>query len=71
MIITNFKTYESATGEAALNLGKIHEAVAKETGADIRICVQAVDLARLCGELDIPSCLSLQKWSRSWRHLCA
>ena len=54
MIITNFKTYESATGEAAMKLGRIHEAVAKETGADIRIAVQPVDLAWLSHALDIP-----------------
>lgn len=54
MIITNFKTYESATGEAALALGKIHEEVARETGADIRVVVQPVDLAWLSHELDIP-----------------
>ena len=54
MIITNFKTYESATGEAALNLGRIHEEVAKETGADIRVVVQPVDLAWLSHELSIP-----------------
>jgi triosephosphate isomerase len=54
MIITNFKTYESATGQAALDLGKIHEEVAKETGADIRICPQATDLAWLSHELKFP-----------------
>ena len=54
MIITNFKTYESATGEAALRLAKAHEDAAKETGADIQVVPQAVDLARLCHELSIP-----------------
>lgn len=54
MIIINFKTYESATGQAALDLGKIHEEVAKETGADIRIAVQPVDLAWLSHTLKIP-----------------
>lgn len=54
MIITNFKTYESATGEAAMNLGKIHEEVAKETGADIRVVAQPVDLAWLAHTLSIP-----------------
>ncbi len=54
MIITNFKTYESATGQKAMELGKIHEKVAQETGADIRICVQPIDLAWLTRELDIP-----------------
>jgi len=54
MIITNFKVYESATGDKAVSLAKIHEEVARETGADIRIAVQAVDLARICQEVDIP-----------------
>ncbi|MFH0837881.1 MAG: triose-phosphate isomerase [Patescibacteria group bacterium] len=54
MIITNFKTYESATGESALRLAKIHQEVARETGADIQVAVQAVDLARISQELDIP-----------------
>lgn len=54
MIITNFKTYESATGEAALHLAKIHEEVARETGADIQVAVQAVDLARVAQEVGIP-----------------
>lgn len=54
MIITNFKTYESATGEAAMKLGKIHEEVAKATGADIRVAVQPVDLAWLSHTLSIP-----------------
>lgn len=54
MIITNFKTYESATGQAALDLAKIHEEVAAETGADIRICPQPVDLAWLAHGVKIP-----------------
>ncbi len=54
MIITNFKTYESATGKAGLELAKIHEAVAKETGKDIRICAQSPDLAWLANEINIP-----------------
>ena len=54
MIVTNFKTYESATGKAALELGKIHEAVAKETGKNIQICAQSSDLAWLANELSIP-----------------
>lgn len=54
MIITNFKTYESATGEAALNLARIHEEVAKETGADIRVAVQAIDLALVAQSFEIP-----------------
>lgn len=54
MIITNFKTYESATGEAALRLAKIHEEVAKETGQQIGIAVQATDLWKICQEVAIP-----------------
>jgi len=54
MIITNFKTYESCTGEAALKLAKIHEEVAKETGAHIQIAVQAIDLFRISQKVTIP-----------------
>lgn len=54
MIITNFKTYESATSDKAYSLARIHEEVAKETGADIRVAVQAVDLARISHDMDIP-----------------
>lgn len=54
MIITNFKTYESATGEAAVRLAKIHEEVARETGANIQVAVQAVDLAIVSGAVKIP-----------------
>lgn len=54
MIITNFKTYESATGQAAVDLAKIHEEVAKETGAEIMVAVQAVDLWRVCQAVNIP-----------------
>ncbi len=54
MILTNFKTYESATGEAALALAKIHEKVARETGADIRIAVQLADLYRISSQISIP-----------------
>lgn len=54
MIITNFKTYESATGVRAVELARIHEMVAKETGADIQVAVQAVDLMKVSSEVGIP-----------------
>jgi triosephosphate isomerase len=54
MIIINFKTYETGTGDKALELAKIHEEVAKETGANIQIVVQAVDIAKISQEVDIP-----------------
>lgn len=54
MIVTNFKTYESATSLNALELAKIHQAVIEETGADIRIAVHAIELAWLAHELSLP-----------------
>ncbi|PIZ73440.1 triose-phosphate isomerase [Candidatus Peregrinibacteria bacterium CG_4_10_14_0_2_um_filter_43_11] len=54
MIITNFKTYEQATGDKALELAQIHDAIAKETGADIRIAVQAIDLKNVAKMVTIP-----------------
>lgn len=54
MIITNFKTYEQATGDNAVSLAKIHEKVAQDTGAEIWVAVQAVDLARVAEAMSIP-----------------
>ena len=54
MIITNFKTYQSATAENAIHLASIHEEVAKELGVDIRVCVQATDLAPVIENVNIP-----------------
>lgn len=54
MIITNFKTYQSASAENAVNLAKIHQEVALETGADIRVAVQAIDLHRVAEAVNIP-----------------
>lgn len=53
-IIVNFKTYESATGEKALILAKIHEKIAKELNISIGVCVQAVDLRNIAENVDIP-----------------
>lgn len=54
MIITNFKTYESATGENAVHLAQIHQEVADETGKDIRIAVQTADIFRVASSVRIP-----------------
>lgn len=54
MIIVNFKTYESATGAKGLALAKIHEAVSKETGVDIIVAAQAVDIYRFSSQISIP-----------------
>lgn len=53
-IIVNFKIYEQATGDSALELAKIHEKVAQETGASIGIAVSALDLAKVCENVSIP-----------------
>ena len=53
-IIVNFKVYEQGTGESALSLAKIHDQIARETGASIGIAVSALDLARVIEAVSIP-----------------
>lgn len=54
MIFVNFKTYEQGTGEKAVALAKICEAVSKETGVEIIPVVQVVDLYRVTQAVKIP-----------------
>jgi triosephosphate isomerase len=54
LIITNFKTYPGAVGKKAVELAKIHEKVAKETGANLAVAVNFVDLKAVCDAVDIP-----------------
>ncbi len=54
LILTNFKTYQTATGSAALDLAKKHESVAKTTGQNVAVAVQAFDLANIAQNVDIP-----------------
>lgn len=54
LILTNFKTYPTAVNDGALALAKIHEKVAKETGANLAIAVSAIDLYRVAQAVDIP-----------------
>ena len=54
MIIVNFKTYEKAVGLDAVALAKIHELVAKETGVNIAVAVNALDLAEVVKAVSIP-----------------
>lgn len=54
IIITNFKTYESATGQAAVSLAKIHEEVARKYGVHIAVCPQVADLERVSRQVQIP-----------------
>lgn len=52
--ITNFKNYEQSIGTNAVELAKIHERVAKKTGASIAIAVSPVDVYRVASEVSIP-----------------
>ncbi len=54
ILVVNFKTYAQATGVKALELAKIHQKAAKDTGFTIGIAVQAVDLQMMTQEVDIP-----------------
>ena len=54
LILVNFKTYENAIGDKAIELARIHEKVAKETGISIAIAVNALDLAMVCKQVTIP-----------------
>jgi len=47
ILITNFKTYESALGEAWVNLAKIHNKIAKETWKELRVAGNTLDLRML------------------------
>lgn len=53
-IIVNFKIYEQSTGEDGVALARIHDQIAKETGASIGIAVNALDLARVVESVSIP-----------------
>ncbi|MCL4166882.1 UNVERIFIED_CONTAM: hypothetical protein GTU68_057926, partial [Idotea baltica] len=46
--------YEQSTGENAVKLAKIHEKVAKETGASLAVAVSPVDVFRVASEVSIP-----------------
>jgi triosephosphate isomerase len=52
--VINFKTYEQATGERAVKLAKICEKVANDTGTDVIIAVQNLDLFHVSREVSIP-----------------
>jgi triosephosphate isomerase (TIM) len=54
IIIINFKTYPSSTGQNAVRLAKICEKVAFETGTDIRIAVCAPDIYHISEIVSIP-----------------
>lgn len=53
-IVLNVKTYAEATGNNAVNIAKIMEKIAQETGASLAIAVQATDITRCVKEVKIP-----------------
>jgi triosephosphate isomerase len=57
MIFINFKTYQEGTGQNAEKLARICQEVAKESGVEIIVVVQAADILRL-------SRLSLPVWAQ-------
>lgn len=54
LLVTNFKTYEAATGQKALALAKIHEKVAKKYGISIGVAVQVTDIGLIASQVNIP-----------------
>ncbi|XHH10554.1 MAG: triose-phosphate isomerase [Candidatus Bathyarchaeia archaeon] len=54
MIIVNFKTYLESTGKKAVELAKQAEKASKETGVQIIVAPQFVDLAKIAESVDIP-----------------
>jgi triosephosphate isomerase len=54
MIIVNFKTYLESTGKKALDLAKQAERASKETGVQIIVVPQLVDLAKIVETVEIP-----------------
>ncbi len=54
MIIVNFKTYLESTGKRAVELAKQAERASKETGANIIVVPQFVDIAKVAQAVEIP-----------------
>ena len=54
VLIVNFKTYEETTGDNALKVALLCEKAAKETGKDVIISVQAMDLRLISSKVNIP-----------------
>jgi triosephosphate isomerase len=54
VIIVNFKTYKSATGENAVSLAKEFEKLAEKLKISVAVCVQNCDLFRVSEAVTIP-----------------
>ncbi len=53
-IVVNFKTYGQVDGDKTLELARICEEVAKETGKSLIVCPPMVELSRIAKEVSIP-----------------
>jgi triosephosphate isomerase len=53
-IVLNLKTYKESTGRNALKLAMIAERVQKQTGLNILVCVQAIDMKEVTSHVKIP-----------------
>jgi triosephosphate isomerase (TIM) len=53
-IVLNVKTYTEATGGNALEIARLMEKIAKETGVSMAIAVQAADITRCAKTVNIP-----------------
>jgi len=54
IIIVNVKTYSEATGRKAVELAKMMDKLAEETGASLAIAVQHSDIQKVADSVDIP-----------------
>ncbi len=54
IILTNFKTYESATGSCALTLSQAHYEAMEKTGVQFAVAPQNIDLATIAANVNIP-----------------
>jgi triosephosphate isomerase len=54
VVIVNFKTYQEATGQRAVELAKICEKVSKATKTEIIVVVQNIDIFHVSSEVSIP-----------------
>ncbi len=52
--ITNFKNYKTSVGDNGVQLAKIHERVAKETGVNLAVAVSPIDVYRISRAVSIP-----------------
>lgn len=72
ILITNFKTYETAIWEAWVNLAKLHKKVVDETWKDIRIVWNPLDLRMLLDSwVEVYSQWAdlAEYWSFTWKIL--